>query len=68
MSDSNLKNDEFFHNLLKKSEDRMISINILNKCKRIKDLNVSEEDIIKAIKKSSYLKIDEEKKMFGRVN
>lgn len=46
MSDSNLKNDEFFHNLLKQAEDRMISIDVLNKCKRIQDMNVTEEDII----------------------
>ena len=50
MSDSNLKNDQFFHNLIKQSPDRMISLNYLDKCSKIKEMNVNWIDIVNAIK------------------
>ena len=49
MGDMNLKNDKFFHNLIKTSEDRMIPIDILKNCARIKKHSTKDEDLIEAI-------------------
>ncbi len=68
MSDQNLKNDKFFHHALKTAPERLIPVELLMNCKKIKQHSPSNEEIIKAIEDSSYLKMNEDKTRFGRLN
>lgn len=68
MSDENLKNDRFFHNTIMSTPERMIHLDVLMNCKKIKELNPTEEELISAIKASPLLEVQLEKRLFGRVN
>ena len=58
-SDKNLSKDEFFHKLIKNSENGFVDINIFLKCNAIKKNNYTKNDIIEAIKLSNELELDE---------
>ena len=59
LSDKNLSKDEFFHKLIKNSENGFVDINIFLKCNAIKKNNYTKNDIIEAIKLSNELELDE---------
>ena len=68
MCDDNLKNDEFFNSALLKEEDRLIPVDLLLNCKKIKQLNANQESLVEAIENSNVLLLSEDKKRFGRRN
>lgn len=60
LSDENLKQDEFFHSQIKTSQDRYLGLHLIMKCKKIKSLNVkNEQQLVEAIKASDILELNE---------
>lgn len=66
LSDDNLKNDEFFHNLISQADNNLIPVTSLLNCRRIQNLNATKEDLQTAIKDSDQLIISEDGESFGR--
>ncbi len=66
MGDANLKNDKFFNEMLRSSEDGLLEIKVLQNCGRIKQYEVDDEVLLEAVKLSDKLRIVDGK--FGRKN
>jgi len=57
LSDLNLKQDEFFHNIISKNDEHTIPIESLLNCNKIKKLNATQDSIIEAIKDSQQIEV-----------
>ena len=68
LSDKNLCKDEFFHKLIKNSENGYIDVNIFLKCNAIKKNNYTINDIIEGIKLSNELELDDSLTKIKRKN
>eukprot|EP01016_Furgasonia_blochmanni_P004456 TRINITY_DN11732_c0_g2_i7.p1 TRINITY_DN11732_c0_g2~~TRINITY_DN11732_c0_g2_i7.p1 ORF type:complete len:463 (-),score=172.26 TRINITY_DN11732_c0_g2_i7:111-1499(-) len=59
LSDDNLKRDEFFHEAITKNPDGYLNLELIMNCNKIKNLGVSRDDIVSAIKTSGKVEVDE---------
>lgn len=59
LSDENLRKDEYFHNLITKSKNGYINLNILLRCNKIKNNGWQKQDIVEGIKLSTEIELDE---------
>jgi hypothetical protein len=57
LSDSNLKQDEFFYNALNDSATKSIGFELLLNCNKIKKLKATKDDIIKALESSGAIEV-----------
>lgn len=53
LSDSNLKTDKFFHDVISSSEEGYVPLDTLLKCRKLKSLTSSAEVVVQAIKTST---------------
>ena len=66
MSDQNLSQDPFFHNQISGSKDGFIATELLLNCNKIKKLTNSKEELIKALRSSTYLEVSKDGEKFKR--
>lgn len=68
LSDANLEKDHFFNDLLNKSDDRSVGVDVLLNCNNIKKLTTDKSKIIDAIRSSDVLKLSSDSTKFSRLN
>ena len=58
LTDTNLTNDEFFHSKISEDSEGYVEIGLFLNCNKVKKLNVTKEDILKALKLSQELELN----------
>lgn len=66
LSDNNLKKDQFFYEKIKENDDGWVEIGLLLNCNKIKNMGVSADSIVQAIKGSTEVEVDPEGKHIRR--
>ena len=59
LSDANLSHDGFFRAEMKRSPDASIGVDLLLRCNKLRDLGVTQTDILEAAGQSKLLVINE---------
>ena len=68
MSDNYLQKNQKLYNEIKNSDTSLIPIKLLLEERKVKYFKANLEDIIKSLRNSAYLVMDEKEENFGRVN
>ena len=61
LSDANLDNDEFFHNIISKETNGYLDIDYIMQCNKIKKSGWTKDQIIESIKDSEQIELNQEK-------
>lgn len=67
-SDTNLKKDKFFHDLISKNETGYLGIDILLKCNKLKAMTQSPEEVANAVALSGELELSPDRTSVRRVD
>jgi hypothetical protein len=65
MSVINMDQDDFFREKIEKSEDGCLDVSIFMNCNRIKQMNISADDLVAACSHSHFLSVDVERQRIG---
>jgi len=68
LSDKNLKQDAFFHDIISKDAHHAIPIEAIMKCNKIKKMNIDSGIIVEAISKSTEIEVTADKTAIKRKN
>jgi hypothetical protein len=68
LSDKNLRQDAFFHDMISKDPNHSITIEAIMKCNKIKKMNIDSGIIVEAIAKSSEVEVNADKTAIKRKN